>query len=157
MNDDLAARGDGARTTRSRSSRTNTPAALVRAGIMTNFKAFLAVAGSLASPAAAFLPVPATWSRYPAVTVAANDATIAHPSIVGGKRGKVEQLVMKKEPSARGAAKAGAKGAADEAGDPRRQALDGVLHQIERCYGRGSILKMGDTTAMDIETSSTGE
>ncbi|CAN0350343.1 unnamed protein product, partial [Laminaria digitata] len=38
----------------------------------------------------------------------------------------------------------------------RRQALDGVLHQIERCYGRGSILKMGDTTSMNVETTSTG-
>lgn len=40
--------------------------------------------------------------------------------------------------------------------DPRRQALDGVLHQIERCYGRGSILKMGDTASMNVETTSTG-
>ncbi|CAN0130871.1 unnamed protein product, partial [Discosporangium mesarthrocarpum] len=40
--------------------------------------------------------------------------------------------------------------------DPRKQALDGVLHHIERLYGRGSILKMGDTSAMNIETTSTG-
>lgn len=52
--------------------------------------------------------------------------------------------------------KAGA-GAGDESSsDPRRVALDGVLHQIERCYGRGSILKMGDNVNMNIETSSTG-
>lgn len=122
---------------------------------MTNIRALLALVGGLASPAAAFLPLPATWSRHPAVTVAANEAASAaavRSSSV--RRSKLEQLAMKKEPSARG--KAGAKGAADDSGDPRRQALDGVLHQIERCYGRGSILKMGDTTSMDIETSSTG-
>lgn len=112
-------------------------------------QALLAVLG-LASPAAAFLPVPAACSRHAAGTVA-NKA--AAPS---ARRAKVQHLVMKKEPSARGKAAKAAKGEADEAGDPRRQALDGVLHQIERCYGRGSILKMGDTTSMDVETSSTG-
>lgn len=55
---------------------------------------------------------------------------------------------MKKEPG-------GGKKSVED-GDPRRQALDGVLHQIERCYGRGSILKMGDTTSMNVETTSTG-
>lgn len=123
---------------------------------MTKFRALLAVVGSLASPAVAFLPVPATWSRHQAVTaVAANEASIA--ATARRSAGKAEQqLVMKKESSGGRGRKAGAKGAADDAVDPRRQALDGVLHQIERCYGRGSILKMGDTTAMDIETSSTG-
>lgn len=111
----------------------------------------LAVLG-LASPARAFLPVPAACSRHAVGgTVAANEA--AAPSARSSN--KVQHLVMKKEPSARGKA-AKAKGEADAAGDPRRQALDGVLHQIERCYGRGSILKMGDSTSMDVETSSTG-
>ena len=50
---------------------------------------------------------------------------------------------------------AGGRNSAED-GDPRRQALDGVLHQIERCYGRGSILKMGDTSSMNVETTSTG-
>lgn len=113
-------------------------------------QALLAVLG-LASPAGAFLPVPAACSRHAASTVAVNEA--AAPS--ARRANKARHLVMKKEPSARGKA-AKAKGEADEAGDPRRQALDGVLHQIERCYGRGSILKMGDSTSMDVETSSTG-
>lgn len=55
---------------------------------------------------------------------------------------------MKKEP---------AEGRSKEIDDPRKQALDGVLHQIERCYGRGSILKMGDTNAMNVETTSSGD
>lgn len=115
-------------------------------------QALLTVLG-LASPAGAFVPVPATCSRHAAGTGAANEA--AAPS--ARRANKVQHLIMKKEPAARGkAAKAKAKGEADEAGDPRRQALDGVLHQIERCYGRGSILKMGDSTSMDVATSSTG-
>jgi recombination protein RecA len=44
----------------------------------------------------------------------------------------------------------------DGSDDPRRQALDGVMLNIERCYGRGSILKLGDTDSMAVETSSTG-
>ena len=117
---------------------------------MTKLPAFLAVVG-LSSPVAAFVPLPAAWMRQPAVAAAANEGAAA------AGRAKLQQqrrLVMKKEPSARGAK--AAKGAADDGVDPRRQALDGVLHQIERCYGRGSILKMGDTTSMDVETSSTG-
>ncbi|CAM9833306.1 unnamed protein product, partial [Ectocarpus fasciculatus] len=118
---------------------------------MTKFQVLLAVAG-LTSHAAAFVPVPATWSRPSAVEAASSTSAADRHS-----KSSRASLAMKKEPAAaaRGG-KAGGKGAADEASDPRRQALDGVLHQIERCYGRGSILKMGDTTSMDIETSSTG-
>lgn len=117
---------------------------------MTKFQVLLAVAG-LTSHAAAFVPAPATWSRPSAVAAASPSSADRH-----SKKNRAS-LAMKKEPAAaaRGG-KAGGKGAADEASDPRRQALDGVLHQIERCYGRGSILKMGDTTSMDVETSSTG-
>lgn len=119
---------------------------------MTKFHTLLALAG-LASPAAAFLPPPASWSRPSPMAVAENDAAAASRSAT---RPKQQQLAMK-ETAARGRGKAsGKEGAADEASDPRRQALDGVLHQIERCYGRGSILKMGDSTSMDVETSSTG-
>ncbi|CAM9319707.1 unnamed protein product [Ectocarpus sp. 6 AP-2014] len=117
---------------------------------MTKFQVMLAVAG-LVSHAAAFVPVPASWWRPSAVAAASSTSADRH------SKTNRASLAMKKEPAAgaRGG-KAGAKGAADEAIDPRRQALDGVLHQIERCYGRGSILKMGDTTSMDVETSSTG-
>jgi hypothetical protein len=41
--------------------------------------------------------------------------------------------------------------------DPaKRAALDGVLNQIERSYGRGSILKLGDAANMVVESISTG-
>ena len=41
--------------------------------------------------------------------------------------------------------------------DPaKRAALDGVLNQIERSYGRGSIVKLGDATNMVVESISTG-
>lgn len=38
----------------------------------------------------------------------------------------------------------------------KRSALDGVLHQIERNYGRGSIVKLGDADHMKVESISTG-
>jgi recombination protein RecA len=38
----------------------------------------------------------------------------------------------------------------------KRAALDGVLHQIERSYGRGSIVKLGDADHMQVESISTG-
>mmetsp|Transcript_55250 Transcript_55250/g.155068 ORF Transcript_55250/g.155068 Transcript_55250/m.155068 type:complete len:411 (-) Transcript_55250:392-1624(-) len=41
--------------------------------------------------------------------------------------------------------------------DPsKRAALDGVLNQIERSYGRGSIVKLGDADHMVVESISTG-
>jgi recA bacterial DNA recombination protein len=41
--------------------------------------------------------------------------------------------------------------------DPaKRAALDGVLNQIERSYGRGSILKLGDAGNMVVESISSG-
>lgn len=97
----------------------------------------------LAVSATAFLPVPATWTRQ---AVAAQTAAVSNSPSSTRQGG----LYMKKETSG-GAAQRG-----DKDGDPRRQALDGVLHQIERCYGKGSILKMGDTTSMNVETTPTG-
>ena len=40
--------------------------------------------------------------------------------------------------------------------DPKKEALEGVLHQIERSYGRGSILKLGETNRMEVACTSTG-
>lgn len=41
--------------------------------------------------------------------------------------------------------------------DPaKRAALDGVLNQIERSYGRGSIVKLGDADHMVVDSISTG-
>ena len=41
--------------------------------------------------------------------------------------------------------------------DPaKRAALDGVLNQIERSYGRGSIVKLGDAGNMVVESISSG-
>jgi recombination protein RecA len=41
--------------------------------------------------------------------------------------------------------------------DPaKRAALDGVLNQIERSYGRGSIVKLGDAGNMVVDSISTG-
>lgn len=41
--------------------------------------------------------------------------------------------------------------------DPaKRAALDGVLNQIERSYGRGSIVKLGDAEAMRVDTIGSG-
>ena len=38
----------------------------------------------------------------------------------------------------------------------RKEALSGVLHSIERCYGKGSIQKLGETPAMNVATTSSG-
>jgi recombination protein RecA len=40
--------------------------------------------------------------------------------------------------------------------DARKEALSGVLYQIERAYGRGSIQKLGETPRMTVETTSSG-
>ena len=48
----------------------------------------------------------------------------------------------------------------EEGKDPsvaaKKAALDGVLQKIERSYGRGSIVKLGDADNMRIESISTG-
>ena len=40
--------------------------------------------------------------------------------------------------------------------DDKEKALNAALGQIERQFGKGSIMKLGDNTAMDVETVSTG-
>lgn len=45
----------------------------------------------------------------------------------------------------------------DDKMDPaKRAALDGVLNQIERSYGRGSIVKLGDAENMIVDCISSG-
>lgn len=34
--------------------------------------------------------------------------------------------------------------------------MQGVLHSIERSYGKGTILKLGESPTMTVETSSSG-
>jgi len=38
----------------------------------------------------------------------------------------------------------------------KQKALDAALAQIERQFGKGSIMRLGDNRTMDIETISTG-
>ncbi|RYG67151.1 hypothetical protein EON64_08100 [archaeon] len=38
----------------------------------------------------------------------------------------------------------------------KREALHGVISTIERVYGKGSIQTLGQSTGMNIETTSTG-
>ena len=38
----------------------------------------------------------------------------------------------------------------------KKAALDGVLNQIERSYGRGSVMRLGQAENMQVETISTG-
>jgi len=47
-------------------------------------------------------------------------------------------------------------GSVASSADPKKQALDGVLTNIEKLYGRGSILRLSDHTAMDVQCTSTG-
>lgn len=114
-----------------------------------------------ADPAVAFLPMaraPTTAAAQPSRTSSTGGVASSLPTAPAATedgRGSLRQspsaLHVKKHP------KVGGEGRAEPAADdPRRQALDGVLHQIERCYGRGSILKMGDNISMNVETSSTG-
>jgi len=53
------------------------------------------------------------------------------------------------------------KGAAEEPSSPnvnpaKKAALDGVMQQIERSYGRGSIVKLGDAEGMKVDSIGTG-
>ncbi len=47
-------------------------------------------------------------------------------------------------------------GKSSEMDPAKRAALDGVLNQIERSYGRGSIVKLGDADHMVVDSISTG-
>jgi len=38
----------------------------------------------------------------------------------------------------------------------REQALDAAVSQIERQFGKGAIMKMGDASRVDIDSVSTG-
>ena len=40
--------------------------------------------------------------------------------------------------------------------DDKEKALSAALAQIERQFGKGSIMKLGDNNTMDVETISTG-
>ena len=40
--------------------------------------------------------------------------------------------------------------------DARQEVLTGVLSNIERCYGKGSIQKLGETPSMTVATTSSG-
>ena len=40
--------------------------------------------------------------------------------------------------------------------DDKEKALEAALSQIERQFGKGSIMKLGDNNTMDVETISTG-
>lgn len=40
--------------------------------------------------------------------------------------------------------------------DEKRKALDAAITKIERDYGKGSVMKLGDKNALDVETISTG-
>ena len=40
--------------------------------------------------------------------------------------------------------------------DPRLEALKGVMHQIERSYGKGAIQQLGKEVFMDITTTASG-
>ena len=44
----------------------------------------------------------------------------------------------------------------NEGNSDRVEALSGVLHQIERVYGKGSIQKLGESTGMTVETTPSG-
>ena len=38
----------------------------------------------------------------------------------------------------------------------RKKALDSALHQIEKSFGKGSIMRMGDENVLEVEVISTG-
>ena len=40
--------------------------------------------------------------------------------------------------------------------DPKQKALQEALAQIEKAYGKGAVMKLGDTTSMNVEAISTG-
>ena len=80
-------------------------------------------------------------------------AFVAGPTPPAGRRGAAVVASAASTPSIRLMAR---QEAGEGDADPRRQALEGVLTQIDRCYGRGSILKLGDNGDMAVVTTSTG-
>lgn len=44
----------------------------------------------------------------------------------------------------------------EEKVDSRRSALDAAVSQIEKAYGKGSIMRLGDASAIEVERNSTG-
>ena len=40
--------------------------------------------------------------------------------------------------------------------EEKRKALDAAITKIERDYGKGSVMKLGDKNALDVDTISTG-
>jgi len=58
--------------------------------------------------------------------------------------------------SALGARKKATPPSEDQVDPAKRAALDGVLNQIERSYGRGSIVRLGDADNMKVDCISSG-
>ena len=52
--------------------------------------------------------------------------------------------------------KAEKKAATQKFGDDRRKALEIALGKIEKDFGKGSVMKLGENTAMNVEAISTG-
>lgn len=65
-------------------------------------------------------------------------------SNLGNGRGLTARMAKKKS------------NADDDMSANRNEALSGVLHSIERCYGKGSIQKLGETPAMEVATTPSG-
>lgn len=111
----------------------------------------------LAEPVRAFLPYASSVALAPRINslegcrLANTIAAVARP------RGAAEPFKTMPSKRRREFLRMRNSSASDAEVDPRQQALNGVLHQIERCYGRGSILKMGDTASMHVETTPSGE
>ena len=57
---------------------------------------------------------------------------------------------------AKGSKKATAAAAAPTDGDARKKALENALLQIEKEFGKGAIMKLGENTSMNVTAVSTG-
>lgn len=99
----------------------------------------LTVVSALTKTAAAFVSPPPSSSR-------ADIATVAH---------QIHRLDARKSKSSE-SEPLDAESSSSANNPAKRAALDGVLQRIERNYGRGSIVKLGDADRMTVDCVSSG-
>mmetsp|Transcript_23849 Transcript_23849/g.75063 ORF Transcript_23849/g.75063 Transcript_23849/m.75063 type:complete len:419 (-) Transcript_23849:292-1548(-) len=71
-------------------------------------------------------------------------------------RRPVTRLAARGRPSVNGASSGSFYDSENLPAEARKEALEGVMSSIERCYGRGSILKLGDGGDMTVSTTPSG-
>jgi len=105
-------------------------------------------ADSKAAAAAAATPAPSSSSPSASSSASAPSASLTSRSTAGATTTPVAAVPASSAPASSAQSAAGAA--------ERDKALGLVLNQIERNFGKGSIMRLGDASRMRVETISTG-